>query len=257
MLIRGRGGACKFATPFDHTGNDGGCGSPAAAFLGLLTRRQFAGQRGAAESTTALTQWLHGGTASRTVESVASPFGAQARTQGSNRGRHWRDGSLSARKPHARHPRHQRGAAVRADIAAGGTFPDYELTDHTKMRRRLSDLQGNDPMILVLARGHYCPKDQQQHRQLAAFQPEVAVAYNRHRHRLHRQYRRDPRVPGLGRSQLDLPVGRRPQDPEGSRHPGVHGPLPRPDGAAHVRAQAEARHLQRLQRLLVLGPTVH
>ena len=99
---------------------------------------------------------------------------------------------------------------MRADIAAGGTFPDYELTDHTKMRRRLSDLQGNDPMILVLARGHYCPKDQQQHRQLAAFQPEVAVAYNRHRHRLHRQYRRDPRVPGLGRSQLDLPVGRRP-----------------------------------------------
>jgi len=68
---------------------------------------------------------------------------------------------------------------MRADIAAGGTFPDYELTDHAKMRRRLSDLQGGDPMILVLARGHYCPKDQQQHRQLAAFQPEVAVAYTR------------------------------------------------------------------------------
>ncbi len=68
---------------------------------------------------------------------------------------------------------------MRADIVAGGTFPDYELTDHTKMRRRLSDLQGDDPMILVLARGHYCPKDQQQHRQLAAFQPEVAVAYTR------------------------------------------------------------------------------
>ena len=30
---------------------------------------------------------------------------------------------------------------VRADIIPGGTFPDYELTDHTKARRRLSELQ--------------------------------------------------------------------------------------------------------------------
>jgi hypothetical protein len=31
---------------------------------------------------------------------------------------------------------------VRPDIAPGGTFPDDELTDHTKTRRRLSELQG-------------------------------------------------------------------------------------------------------------------
>jgi peroxiredoxin len=66
---------------------------------------------------------------------------------------------------------------LRADIVPGGTFPDYELTDHTKKRRRLSELQGDDPLILVLARGHYCPKDQQQHLRLAAFYPEIAVAY--------------------------------------------------------------------------------
>jgi hypothetical protein len=41
---------------------------------------------------------------------------------------------------------------MRADIAPGGALPDYELTDHTKTRRRLSELQGNDPMILVLSR---------------------------------------------------------------------------------------------------------
>ena len=29
----------------------------------------------------------------------------------------------------------------------GGIFPDYELTDHTKIQRRLSELQGIDPMI--------------------------------------------------------------------------------------------------------------
>ena len=66
---------------------------------------------------------------------------------------------------------------MRADIAPGGTFPDYELTDHTKTRRSLSELQGDDPLILVLARGHYCPKDQQQHLELAAAYPKIAVAY--------------------------------------------------------------------------------
>jgi peroxiredoxin len=66
---------------------------------------------------------------------------------------------------------------MRGDIAPGGTFPDYELTDHAKARRRLSELQGNDPMILVLARGHFCPKENQQHLELAAFYSKIAVAY--------------------------------------------------------------------------------
>ena len=43
--------------------------------------------------------------------------------------------------------------------------------------RRLSELQGDDPLILTLARGHYCPKEHQQHLQLAAFYPQIAVAY--------------------------------------------------------------------------------
>ena len=68
---------------------------------------------------------------------------------------------------------------MRADIAPGGIFPDYELTDHTKTRRKLSELQGIDPMILVLSRGHFCPKDHRQHLELAAFYPQLAVAYTR------------------------------------------------------------------------------
>ena len=32
-------------------------------------------------------------------------------------------------------------------------------------------------MILTLARGHYCPKEHQQHLELAAFHPKIAVAY--------------------------------------------------------------------------------
>ena len=66
---------------------------------------------------------------------------------------------------------------MRADIVPGGTFPDYALTDHTKTRRRLSELQGGDPLILLLSRGHFCPKDNQQHLKLAAIQSEIAVAY--------------------------------------------------------------------------------
>jgi hypothetical protein len=32
-------------------------------------------------------------------------------------------------------------------------------------------------MILTLARGHYCPKEHQQHLELASFYPKVAVGY--------------------------------------------------------------------------------
>ena len=59
------------------------------------------------------------------------------------------------------------------------TFPDYELPDHESVPRRLSEIQGDDPMILTLARGHYCPKEHQQHLELAAFYPKINVAYTR------------------------------------------------------------------------------
>jgi len=68
---------------------------------------------------------------------------------------------------------------MRADIISGARFPDYELTDHTRQRRTLSELQGDDPMILVLSRGHFCPKDHQQHLELAAFYPRIAVSYTK------------------------------------------------------------------------------
>src|SRR3954453_22244197 len=66
---------------------------------------------------------------------------------------------------------------MRSDIVPGAVFPDYVLPDHTGTVRRLSELQGDDPMILTLARGHYCPKEHQQHLDLAAFQPKIGVGY--------------------------------------------------------------------------------
>ena len=68
---------------------------------------------------------------------------------------------------------------MRSDITPGGVFPDYTLPDHTGTDRTLGELQGGDPMILTLARGHYCLKEHQQHLELAAFQSRIAVAYTR------------------------------------------------------------------------------
>src|SRR5258706_4398049 len=68
---------------------------------------------------------------------------------------------------------------MRDDIRPGATFPDYELPDHTTKRRKLSELQGTDPMILVLSRGAFCPKDRQQHRLLVELEPEIGVAYTK------------------------------------------------------------------------------
>jgi peroxiredoxin len=68
---------------------------------------------------------------------------------------------------------------VRPDIQPGATFPDYELPDHEKALRKLSELQGDDPLILTLARGHYCPKEHQQHLELAANYAKINVAYTK------------------------------------------------------------------------------
>jgi peroxiredoxin len=68
-------------------------------------------------------------------------------------------------------------ATMRFDIVPGGVFPDYELPDHTEKLCKLSELQGDNPLILALARGHYCPKEHQQHLELAAFYPKISVAY--------------------------------------------------------------------------------
>jgi peroxiredoxin len=40
---------------------------------------------------------------------------------------------------------------MRPDLHPGAKFPDYELLDHTGAPRSLSELQGGDPMIIVLA----------------------------------------------------------------------------------------------------------
>jgi peroxiredoxin len=66
---------------------------------------------------------------------------------------------------------------MRADILPGAVFPDYELSDHTGKRRTLSQLQGGDPMILMLSRGSFCPKDRRQLEGLVQLHREMEVGY--------------------------------------------------------------------------------
>ena len=68
---------------------------------------------------------------------------------------------------------------MRTDIVPGAIFPDYELPDHTTKRRKLSELQGADPMVLVLSRGGFCPKDRRQAELLVQFHRELEVGYCR------------------------------------------------------------------------------
>src|SRR5438552_18868660 len=68
---------------------------------------------------------------------------------------------------------------MRSDMVPGAIFPDYELSDHTAKHRKLSELQGQDPMVLVLSRGSYCPKDRRQAEGLLELHRELEVGYCR------------------------------------------------------------------------------
>jgi peroxiredoxin len=66
---------------------------------------------------------------------------------------------------------------MRADIVPGAIFPDYELPDHRGKHRTLSQLQSGDPLVLVLSRGSFCPKDRRQHEGLVELHREMQVGY--------------------------------------------------------------------------------
>jgi peroxiredoxin len=68
---------------------------------------------------------------------------------------------------------------MRADLVPGATLPDFELPDHEGITRRLSALQGEDPMVLLLSRGRHCPREQHHHRELLKLHEWCQVAYTR------------------------------------------------------------------------------
>ena len=68
---------------------------------------------------------------------------------------------------------------MRPDIVPGAVFPDYSLSDHRGTHRTLSELQQGDPLVLVLSRGGFCPKERRQHEGLLEFHREMQVGYCR------------------------------------------------------------------------------
>lgn len=76
-------------------------------------------------------------------------------------------------------------------LQVGDRFPDVELSDHHGEPVRLSritrpslleerlDFHDGFPLILVFLRGFFCPRDQEQMRQLVRFQSELSVNYGR------------------------------------------------------------------------------
>ncbi len=68
---------------------------------------------------------------------------------------------------------------MRSDIILGAIVPEYELSDHTATRRKLFELQGQHPVVLVLSRGGFCPKDRRHDGGLVELHRELEVAYCR------------------------------------------------------------------------------
>ncbi len=75
------------------------------------------------------------------------------------------------------------------NLKPGDFFPDLELPDHRHAVKRLSrhlrpspldeklGFTDGYPLIVVFNRGFFCPRDQEQFRQLVGFQGELAVNY--------------------------------------------------------------------------------
>jgi peroxiredoxin len=58
-------------------------------------------------------------------------------------------------------------------------FPQGQSGRDTATRRTLSELQGPHPLVLVLSRGGFCPKDRRQHEGLVQLHRELEVGYCR------------------------------------------------------------------------------
>jgi peroxiredoxin len=62
-------------------------------------------------------------------------------------------------------------------LTPGAVLPDFVLPDTTGTPRRLSELQGDNPMILLLGRGEHCPRERQHQREMLKVWEWCAVAF--------------------------------------------------------------------------------
>jgi peroxiredoxin len=62
-------------------------------------------------------------------------------------------------------------------LTPGGTLPDFGLRDDAGTMHRLSELQGDDVMVLMLGRGEHCPRERMHQREMLRFFEWSAVAF--------------------------------------------------------------------------------
>jgi peroxiredoxin len=63
------------------------------------------------------------------------------------------------------------------NLEPGSTIPDFELRDEAGDLHRLSELQGEDVLVLHLSRGEHCPRERMHHRELLRFHEWCSVAF--------------------------------------------------------------------------------
>jgi peroxiredoxin len=63
------------------------------------------------------------------------------------------------------------------NLEPGMTIPDFELPDENGDMHSLSELQGENLMVLHLSRGEHCPRERQHHRELLQFHEWCSVAF--------------------------------------------------------------------------------
>src|SRR4051812_1424096 len=62
-------------------------------------------------------------------------------------------------------------------LMPGMTLPDFELPDEQGAMHKLSELQGDDLMVLMLGRGEHCPRERQHQHAMVEFHEWCAVAF--------------------------------------------------------------------------------
>lgn len=62
-------------------------------------------------------------------------------------------------------------------LELGTTLHDFELPDENGETHRLSELQGNDVLVLMLGRGEHCPRERQHQRELLKLHEWAPVAF--------------------------------------------------------------------------------
>jgi peroxiredoxin len=63
------------------------------------------------------------------------------------------------------------------DLDIGDVFPDVALPDENGDLKRLSELQGDDVLVLMLGRGEHCPRERQHQREMLKFFEWSSVAF--------------------------------------------------------------------------------